>query len=240
MMDGHDMTHDDHIDPLPGAPVEAPAALRALDDVVAPDRLRMAVAEAVADAEHAQAPRRSRRRLRRGGRRLARVVATQLVIVLALAFAAQRMLVAGGGNGGIATPSARDTATVALRQPTGPAPMATAGGETLAAHAGPIAFPTWTRAGWHAVGARSDTVGGHAVRTVFYADAAGRRIGYAIADAQLPVAGGQLVARNGAQLRVLERGATSVVTWRRDGRTCVLAGRGVPVGQLLTLAGYAA
>lgn len=238
MMDENDMTHDEHIDPLPGNPVEAPAALRALDDVVAPDRLRMVVAEAVAGAQRAQAPRRSAWLLRRGGRRLARVVAVQLVIVLALAFAAQRIIAPDGG--GTAAPSARDAVTVALRQPTDPAPPAIAGGETLAAHAGPIAFPTWTHVGWHAVGTRTDTVAGHELRTVFYVDAAGRRIGYAIADAQLPVAGGQLVVRRGAQLRVLDHGATAVVTWRRDGRTCVLAGRGVPVGRLLTLASYAA
>ena len=238
MMDDHDMTNDEHIDPLPGDPVEAPAALlRALDDIVAPDRLRMAVAEAVADAERAQAPRRSSWLLRRGALHFARAVAVPLVIVIVLAFAAQRII---APNGGTATPSARDAATVALRQPTTPAPAVTGGGETLAAHAGPIAFPTWTRAGWHAVGARTDTVAGHELRTVFYADAAGQRIGYAIADAQLPVAGGQLVVRRGARLRVLDRGATSVVTWRRDGRTCVLAGRGVPVGRLLTLASYAA
>jgi hypothetical protein len=237
MMDDHDMTHDEHIDPLP---VEAPAALRALDVVVAPDRLRMAVAAAVADAERAQAPRRRTRRLRRGAFRLALAVAVPLVMIVVLSFEAQRIIQPHGGNGGTAAPSARDAATVALRQPTNPAPAASAGGETLTAHAGPIAFPTWTRVGWHAVGARTDTVAGHELRTVFYADAAGRRIGYAIADAQLPVAGGQLVVRRGAQLRVLDRGATSVVTWRRDGRTCVLAGRGVPVGRLLTLASYAA
>ncbi len=237
MMDDRDMSHDDHIDPLPADPVEAPAALRALDDVVAPGRLRMAVAEAVAEAERAQAPRRL---LRRGAFRLALAVAVPLMMIFVLSFEAQRILQSGGASHGTATPSARVAATVALRQPTAPAPSATGDGETLAAHAGPIAFPTWTRAGWHAVGARTDTVAGHDVRTVFYADAAGRRIGYAIADAQLPVAGGQLVVRRGARLRVLDRGATSVVTWRRDGRTCVLAGRGVPVGRLLTLASYAA
>jgi len=239
MMDDHDMTHDDRIDPLPADPVEVPAALRALDDVVAPDRLRMAVAEAVADAEPTSARRRSRWLLH-GGARVVLGMAVPLLTVIVLAFAAQRIIAPGGHSSGTAAPSARDAATVALRQPTAPAPAATAGGEMLAAHAGPIAFPTWTRAGWHAVGARTDTVAGHELRTVFYADAAGRRIGYAIADAQLPVAGGQLVMRHGAQLRVLDRGATSVVTWRRDGRTCVLAGRGVPVGRLLTLASYAA
>ncbi len=237
MMDDHDMTDDEHIDDIAHDPVEAPAALRALDDVVAPDRLRMAVAAAVADAGRGGARRRFAGPMRRGGFRFARAIAVPLAIVVVLAFAAQRIV---APNGGTATPSARDAATVALRQPTNTAPPTVAGGNELAAHAGPISFPTWTRAGWHAVGARTDTVAGRELRTVFYADAAGRRIGYAIADAQLPVAGGQLVVLRGARLRVLDRGATSVVTWRRDGRTCVLAGRGVPVGRLLTLASYAA
>ncbi|HEX7289820.1 MAG TPA: hypothetical protein VF250_01725, partial [Conexibacter sp.] len=61
-----------------------------------------------------------------------------------------------------------------------------------------------------------------------------------IADASLPVAGGELVTRRGARLRVLARGQTAIVTWRRAGRTCILAGRGVPLERLLTLASYAA
>ncbi|HZV75191.1 MAG TPA: hypothetical protein VFF79_15880 [Conexibacter sp.] len=236
------MTFDEHNDRIPGEDaddasgrdVPAPAALRALDDVVVPDRLRFAVAEAVAGAERTRVRRRSR--WRGGALVVARRVAVPLLLVLVLGIVAQRAIVGGGTT----SPSVHDVAQVALRAPAAPAPAARPGGELLAAHAGPIPFPTWTRAGWHAVGARTDTVGGHELRTVFYADGAGRRIGYAIADAQLPVAGGQVVERRGAQLRVLDRGATSIVTWRRDGRTCVLAGRGVPVGRLLTLASYAA
>ncbi|HXE46334.1 MAG TPA: hypothetical protein VN635_14220, partial [Conexibacter sp.] len=46
----------------PADPGPRPAALRALDDLVPSDRLRMAVAELVADAQRAQQPR-----WRRGG-----------------------------------------------------------------------------------------------------------------------------------------------------------------------------
>jgi len=225
MMDD-DMTHEQT------PPVDPPEALRALEDVVAPDRLRLAVAQQVAAAQRAHAPER-RLRGRLGGL-LAAAGAVAAVLVLLGLFAGD--LLGGGGSG----PDVRAVAPVALRAPSQPAPAARPGGELLAAQAGPIAFPTWRRSGWHAVGARSDTIRGHDVRTVFYADAAGRRIGYAIADAQLPVEGGQVVTRRGAQLRVLDRGATAVVTWRRDGRTCVLAGRGVPIERLLTLASYAA
>jgi len=211
---------------------DPPAALRALDDVVAPDRLRLAVAEQAASAQRAH--RRERRlRVRLGG-------------VLAGAGAGAAVLVVLGlfANGILtnetAAPGVRAVAPVALRAPTAPAPAVRPGGELLVAQAGPIAFPTWTRVGWRAVGTRRDDVRGHVVRTVFYADGAGRRIGYAIADAQLPVAGGELVTRRGTQLRVLAHGETSIVTWRRAGRTCILAGHGVPVEQLLRLASYAA
>jgi hypothetical protein len=228
MMD-EPMTPDDDI-----RPIDRPEALRALDDVIAPDRLRRAVEERVAGAQ--------RSRTRRGGSPLPQ----KLGGVLALAGAVAAVLVVLGALAGsiltdeTGSPSVRAVAPVALRAPTAPAPAAIAGSELLAAKTGPIAFPTWASAGWHAVGARSDTIRGHDVRTVFYADAAGRRIGYAIADAQLPVAGGERVTRRGAQLRVLARGATAIVTWRRAGRTCILAGRGVPVERLLTLASYAA
>lgn len=224
MMDDERMTPDEHTDP--------PAALRALDDVVAPDRLRLAVEAAVVDAERSRA--RGGRRLRLGGALAAAGAAAAVLLVV---------LVLGGGSGGdagSAPPTVRQVARVALRPAAAPAPAARPGGEELTAHAGPIAFPTWTRAGWRAVGERTDTAGGHELRTVFYVDGDGRRIGYAIADADLPVAGGRIVMRRGVPVRVLARGGTAVVTWRRDGRTCILAGRGIPVDRLVTLASYAA
>lgn len=232
MMDD-DMTDDEHTHEVP-----RPEALRALDDVVAPDSLRLAVGQQVAEVQRRQELRLPRYRL--VPHRFALLaVALPLVTVIVLSFMAQRLITSSGHNGTPVT-GVRSVASVALRPPSDPAPAARPGGELLRAHAGPIAFPTWTRAGWHAVGARSDLIRGHELQTVFYADEAGRRIGYAIADAQLPVRGGQVVTWRGARLRVLDRGATSVVTWRRDGRTCILAGRGVAVGRLLTLASYAA
>ena len=55
---------------------------------------------------------------------------------------------------------------------------------------GGVTFPSWERAfGWRATGARTDTVGGREVTTVFYANSRGQRIGYAIAAGPRP--GGQ-------------------------------------------------
>ncbi len=104
-----------------------------------------------------------------------------------------------------------------------------------------VAFPYWKgRFGWRASGARSDTIDGRTVRTVFYADAHGQRIGYAIvAGTPAPAAnGGVVVWRHGAPYRLLsEHGVTSVV-WLRSGRLCVVAGRGVSSSTLLALASW--
>jgi hypothetical protein len=203
---------------------------RRLDAVTAPAALHGAVEEAVAAAGRARA--------RRGPSRIR--LAPALAAVGALVVALLAVVLVTGGDDGPA-PSVRQVAHVALGPAAEPAPAAAPGGELLTASAGPIAFPTWTRAGWHAVGERTDEIGGYELRTVFYADDLGRRIGYTIADATLPAAGGRVLDWEGARIRVLDpRDGARVVTWERDGRTCILAARDVGVGKLVTLAGYAA
>lgn len=211
------MEHEQHaIEPERVAAVVA--AIRAVD-APAPDRLRREVERAVA-----QAPRR-RFAL---GRPLALAagVATVLAVVLAL------VLVPGGGE---QTPTAREVAQVALRQPTEAAPAARPGG-VLDAQVDGIPFPRWSR--WRAVGARSDRVGDRDVRTVFYADARGRRVGYTIASGSaLPYGGGRYVRYGGVEMWVyaLDYGGTAVM-WIRDGRTCIVAGRGIEPGELFEFA----
>ena len=239
MMDDEDMGIDEHTGRPRGAREDearqqaAVEAVRALDDVVAPDSLRRAVADAVAQTPRAHARERRRLRLRLGGALAAAGALAAILLVVVLG-------VGGDSGGGAVSPRVNDVAHVALAPATAPAPAVQPDGELLEANAGPIAFPSWTRAGWHAVGERTDTIDGRDLRTVRYADAAGREIGYAIADGPLPVTGGQVVDHRGARLRVLAYDGTQVVTWRRDGQTCILAGRGVALGRLLTLASYAA
>ncbi len=218
---------DDMDDRPDHEPLDVP---RALAGVRAPDALRQAVEQAVT------APRRSRRASAR--RRLVPALAAGAALLLA----ALVVVFASGGDGGGPAPRVQDVAGVALRPAAAPAPATLPGGELLDATAGPIAFPTWTRAGWRAVGERTDTVDGHELRTVVYADLAdpGQRLGYAIADAELPVAGGRLVEHGDARLRVLTVDGAHVVTWNRAGRTCILAARDVPLGRLVRLASYAA
>ncbi len=203
-------------------------ALDALD-VRAPDALRHAVERQVAAAREGRA-----RVSPFGARPLALAFGgglAALVVVLALVL---------GGSGSTSGPTVQEASRVALLPASAPAPPARADGELLQASVEGIAYPTWTRAGWWAVGERSDTLAGRRIRTVLYSDRRGGRVGYAIAAGDvLPVEGGQVVERHGARLRVLVLDGAAVVTWRRDGHTCILASREVSPARLLTLASYA-
>jgi hypothetical protein len=104
-----------------------------------------------------------------------------------------------------------------------------------------VPFPYWEeRFGWRATGARTDTVGGRIVTTVFYSGAGDSRIGYAIvAGTPAPAtSGGTVSLRGGVPYRLLQEHGVPVVTWQRDGRLCVLSGRGVSGATLLRLAGW--
>ncbi len=104
-----------------------------------------------------------------------------------------------------------------------------------------VAFPYWKeRFGWRATGTRSDTLGGRRVTTVFYSGPHGRRIGYAIVGGTpAPVAsGGTVVWHRDVAYRLRQVHGVPVVTWQRDGRLCVLSGRGVSGATLVRLASW--
>jgi len=215
-------------DPMQPMPPDLQAELAAAEAVPAPGRLRAAVDAAVRDAQRST----DRRRRLRAPRVLAPAAAALAAVTAALVLAL-------GGGAGAPAPSARDAARIALRPATLPAPAARPGGQLLAARVAGIAYPSWTHVGWRAVGARADALGGRRVHTVYYADARGRRIGYAIAAGEaLPARGGRVVERRGVAIRVLAVDGATVVTWRREGHTCVLAARGVAPARLVQLASY--
>jgi hypothetical protein len=155
--------------------------------------------------------------------------------VLAAAVAAVVVLVSGGG----ATPTVPVAARLALASATLPAPAVNpsqAGNLTLMA-AG-IPFPAWgPQKGWTANGARTDTVDGRTITTVFYVGRAGNRIGYAISDGA-PLAGvhGDTVTRFGVRFTLQQSGPAHLISWVRSGHTCVIAGRSVSYAALLALA----
>jgi anti-sigma factor RsiW len=149
----------------------------------------------------------------------------------------------GGGSSGRGSSSfgVRQAAALTLSPATMPAPAeSSANRANLAATVGGVPFPYWKeRFGWRGSGARTDRVGGRAVTTVFYSNAQGRRIGYAIASGHAPsVSGGTAVRRWGVDYRVLSQSGATVVAWERDGHLCVVAGRGVSARTLLGLASW--
>jgi hypothetical protein len=161
------------------------------------------------------------------------VLAAVIAAVIAVGLSA-------GGNA--RTVSFSQAAAVTLRAATFPAPRESAAHHTqLAAAVDGVAFPYWgERFGWHATGARSDRIDGRIVRTVFYTDSAGQRVGYAIlAGTQAPrVNGGAVTWRGGVSYRLLSENGASVLTWMRDGHLCVVSGRGISSATLLELASW--
>jgi hypothetical protein len=202
---------------------DALIAIRATEDEAAPDRLRATVAAMAADAQARGARERPRRFFSRtinlGG------------AAVALAAAAAVLLSAGTSG-----PSVAEAAQVALAPPRSPAPAVKPDEKTLDAAVDGVAYPYWADAtGWRAVGSRTDAVGGRAVRTVVYQDADGRRIGYAIAaGSPLSGAGGKRMG----DFTVVRSGDAAIVTWLRDGHTCILAAKGVDARVLLKLASW--
>lgn len=212
------MSHDDT---LAAGAIRAAAA-----QVRAPERLRIEIA--------AQRARRTRHRRTTGA--LVATLATALAAVLALAHPA--------GEPG--HPSIADAAAIALRAPTLPAPARDARApELLQASAGGVRFPNYAygRLDWRADGLGRVRRGGRVVVVVSYArGAGGARAGYAIVagPALRLTAGGSRVVRHGVQFAVLRDAGATIVTWRRSGRTCVLASRDATAAMLLRLAAWRA
>jgi hypothetical protein len=104
-----------------------------------------------------------------------------------------------------------------------------------------LTYPSWDdHFGFRASGVRYDRVGGHLVTTVFYSRGA-TRVAYEIAaGAPLRLGGPAMrtMTRQGLVLHVLSSSRGPVVTWTRDGHTCVLVGRPATLPVLLKLAAW--
>jgi anti-sigma factor RsiW len=195
------------------------AATNALAEEPAPESLRTAVA----------ARRRRRRRAP-----VPRLAAASAVAVLVAVVAA---VLLGGGPAG---PSVAEAAQLAARPPTAPAPgSGDAAGTRLALDVDGVVFPDLLRAfGWQAVGVRQDRVGGRDATVVHY-EKGSRRIAYVIVSGSglARPSSGDETTRDGVPYQTLRVNGRTAVTWRRDGRTCILIGA-VPRDELLALASY--
>jgi hypothetical protein len=150
---------------------------------------------------------------------LAGAVATAaFAVVLALTLVAQL-----GGHPTIAE-AARPSALAA----TAPAPAQDARRPTLlrASFAG-VTYPDWNRQfGWRTTGRRHDSIeGGRTAETVFYQHTH-HRIGYTVVSGKPLKRPGhaQRFVVNGLQMLAYKDGRRDVVTFERNGRTCILAG----------------
>jgi hypothetical protein len=201
----------------------------AVSETRAPQSLRESIER---ERERAQAPARPS-----FWRRRARALAGGAVAGLALVAA----LVALQTGGGSSEPSLAAVAEVAGLEPTAPAPSPSGGDPpVLDARVEPIAFPDWQKSfGWRAVGSRADEVAGRAVKTVFYRNGQGARLGYSIVAGE-PIAEsppGQPLKREGHTYHVARRGERTQVTWTQQGHTCVfVASAAVPQAKLVELA----
>ena len=137
-------------------------------------------------------------------------------------------------------PEVRSVAPLALDAATLPAP--TAHNHTiLNVKVDRTAFPNWDWRGWRTSGSRLDKLDGHIVETVYYRAEGYERIGYSIVGGAALRLGSvqRTLRRGGVSYSVLADGPARVITWQRDGHTCVLASRHATVGTLLALAAVA-
>jgi hypothetical protein len=224
------MTHRQSTDPADRdrdpEPLLTPAESEAVGERIralaagmdAPPALRTWVRAAETARGPGRAPRRPRLALAGAG---GLVAAAAAALVIALV---------GVGGGGTSAPSVDAAAALALARPTAAAPAATGPSDTeLAARVGHITFPNYAYRwpSWKAAGLRHDTIGGRAATTVTYRGPAGD-VGYTIVDGTaLPEPdGARSLTAEGVPMRVFRKDGATVVTWRRDGHTCILAGRG--------------
>jgi hypothetical protein len=200
-------------------------------------RRAVAAARSVAQLERAPlALRMEHRVLTARGRRRAPVLG------LGLAGAAGALVWTFVGlGGGQAALTVAEAATIAARPATAVVAKPPDDDVTLPrVRAAGLPFPYWEdRFGWRATGVRTDVVGGHTLTTVFYRRGT-QHIAYTIVagGALSPAAGAHTAVRAGTILTTSTTGGRQVVTWLRQGHTCVLSGRGVPVAAMAQLAAW--
>lgn len=147
------------------------------------------------------------------------------LIMIGLLTRSDRGTIGGGRAGG---PTVIALAQLASRPIVEPAPKADpARPGSLTAAVDDVAFPAYGgRLRWHASGTRSDRVAGAPARTVHYRGPGGAMAAYTIvAGTRLATpAGTRTVPFEGTDYRVVDTEGRIVVTWERDGHTCVLSG----------------
>jgi len=218
------------------------------DDTALPDpreaelaeRGRALIAAAVAET---RAPLALRERIEGDRTRAARTRRRGLLARLgllagAVAAAAVAIVLATGG----AAPTVVAAAALAGRGAELPAPATSSEKPgVLEAESDGVAFPVWDDLAWKTTGARDDELEGRDSKTVFYEGRTGAEAAYTIVagDALDAPAGADVVRRGPVDYRVLRDDGRTIVTWERDGHTCVLSAPAqVPADKLVELAAW--
>jgi hypothetical protein len=90
-----------------------------------------------------------------------------------------------------------------------------------------VTYPDWSkRFGWFAVGGRNDELDGRRTTTAYYAHTH-HRIGYTVISGKTiePPDDAEVLNVDGLEMHRFRLGAQDVVTFERNGRTCVLSGK---------------
>ena len=231
---------DGRLDPEHRALLEArvaaePALARALADqrsavslitsaaagVDAPHDLRMRIDRA---AQVASRPSRRRRWLPVGG--LAATAAAAAITVVVVTAGEQL--------------SVRSAVAAGIRPPQTAVSLDPSDDRLLRERVDQVVFPNFGgKFGWTPVGVRADRIDGRDTRTVFY-ERLGQRIAYTIVSgtALKWPSGVTPNTVDGVELRTFGETGRRVVTWKRQGHTCVLSGVGTSDAALATLASW--
>jgi hypothetical protein len=103
-----------------------------------------------------------------------------------------------------------------------------------------VAYPDWSAEfGWRAIGARSDTIEGRRAESMLYTHH-GHVIAYTVIDGEPlePPEGASRIRVDGVTLHQFRDGPRDVVTFERNGQTCVLAGEVIHPETLVELAAW--
>jgi hypothetical protein len=198
------------------------AVLRSVE-LAAPAELRARVEAARASAR----PKARRRRWAIAGPIAAAAAAAALIAAL--------VLPSGAGN-----PTLPEVASLQQGSATAAVGVDPSNEKLLAADVEGVPFPNWKgEFGWLHAGIRTDRLDDRTAKTVFYRHA-GKRIAYTIVsgDGIRAPADSRLTRLNGVNLHSFEGDGKRVVTWWRNGRTCVLSASGVPEHELLAMASW--
>jgi hypothetical protein len=141
--------------------------------------------------------------------------------------------------GGPGAPSLSQAAALASQGAAGPPPTPDPDDPRvkLSEQVNDVYFPNWSSTlGWRPTGLRRDLLDLHRAVTVYYASGA-RRLAYTILSAPaLAQPAAMVTVENGMTVRTLRLHGRLLVTWRRDGSTCILTGTNVSAAQLRRLA----